>query len=540
MATGLHITDLPGDMTVEKFTETLLKKHVEDFETVKVEIKTGEKNCRAILTGIKEESIEKLLAIFRHMKINANRLENDRIKRMGAGTNVFIGALDASVTHEDLEKALSEFGTITSFKLKELKMEGKKNYAYANFSTAEEAEMCIKAMNDKELRGSVITVKYFVPAIKRQANFTNLYVKNFPVEWTATELINFFVENSVCTAEDITSTVVRESKLGEKLGKFGFCNFRTHELALAAVELHEDTEKGNLYIVKAMPKYERDIEKRRMAQKRKTELTRKYQGCNLYVKYFDENMSDDDLKAIFERYGATHSVKIARDAEGVSKKFGFCCFQSIDDANKCMANPPTVAGRKLYIAQFQTRERRAQAKAMPARVMQSHTGPREMMEMQMQNPYFMQQMMMYQQQMMQQQYYHQHQQQQQRRAPRQNMRQQQQQQPMAQAVPQQMAPVVPAMPVEKKPAQHNELIQKLGAAPQEQHNQILGEALYPLVQNLCGDHTRAPEEHKAPKITGMLLEMDQADILEFFSNSTKLQEKVNEAIEVLETHTADQ
>eukprot|EP01029_Cantina_marsupialis_P013983 TRINITY_DN3098_c1_g1_i6.p1 TRINITY_DN3098_c1_g1~~TRINITY_DN3098_c1_g1_i6.p1 ORF type:complete len:167 (-),score=53.38 TRINITY_DN3098_c1_g1_i6:131-631(-) len=166
---------------------------------------------------------------------------------------------------------------------------------------------------------------------------------------------------------------------------------------------------------------------------------------------------------------------------------------------------------------------------MPARV-KSDTDSRKMGIMEIQR------MMMHQQQMMQQQYYLQ---QQQRRAPRQSMRQQQPQ-PIPQAVPQQISPVLPAMPVEMKPAQLDELIQKLSATPKEQHNQILGEALYPLIQNLCGDHDRAPEEHKAPKITGMLLEMDQADILEFFSNSTKLQEKVNEAIEVLETHTADQ
>jgi polyadenylate-binding protein len=69
-----------------------------------------------------------------------------------------------------------------------------------------------------------------------------------------------------------------------------------------------------------------------------------------------------------------------------------------------------------------------------------------------------------------------------------------------------------------------------GAPPQEQ-KQMLGERLYPYIQ---GMH---PE--LAGKITGMLLEIENSELLsmlDFKTNPTLLNEKVNEAVTVLGQH----
>merc|ERR1719228_1446458 len=68
-----------------------------------------------------------------------------------------------------------------------------------------------------------------------------------------------------------------------------------------------------------------------------------------------------------------------------------------------------------------------------------------------------------------------------------------------------------------------------GAVPQEQ-KQMLGERLYPLVRDFnptqCG------------KITGMLLEMDNSDLLAMLDDKTSLREKMDEALAVLQAHQA--
>lgn len=56
-------------------------------------------------------------------------------------------------------------------------------------------------------------------------------------------------------------------------------------------------------------------------------------------------------------------------------------------------------------------------------------------------------------------------------------------------------------------------------------SQMLGEQLYPLVEQIERDH--------AGKVTGMLLEMDQTEVLHLIESPDALRKKVGEAMEVL-------
>ncbi|KAJ2069112.1 Protein phosphatase PP2A regulatory subunit B, partial [Coemansia sp. S2] len=65
----------------------------------------------------------------------------------------------------------------------------------------------------------------------------------------------------------------------------------------------------------------------------------------------------------------------------------------------------------------------------------------------------------------------------------------------------------------------------LAADSEDDKKQILGEALYPCIA--------AFDEEKAGKITGMLLEMDNSELLNLLEDTAALEEKVNEAVKVL-------
>jgi len=65
----------------------------------------------------------------------------------------------------------------------------------------------------------------------------------------------------------------------------------------------------------------------------------------------------------------------------------------------------------------------------------------------------------------------------------------------------------------------------LANAPPDQQRMMLGENLYPLVDQL--------EHDQAAKVTGMLLEMDQTEVLHLLESPDALKNKVAEAMEVL-------
>jgi polyadenylate-binding protein len=66
------------------------------------------------------------------------------------------------------------------------------------------------------------------------------------------------------------------------------------------------------------------------------------------------------------------------------------------------------------------------------------------------------------------------------------------------------------------------------ANPQEQ-KQMLGERLFPLIQSMAATDL-------AGKITGMLLEIDNSELLHMLDNRELLKSKVDEAVLVLKHH----
>ena len=68
----------------------------------------------------------------------------------------------------------------------------------------------------------------------------------------------------------------------------------------------------------------------------------------------------------------------------------------------------------------------------------------------------------------------------------------------------------------------------LASATDEQQKNMIGERLYPLIY--------AVKPQLAGKITGMLLEMDNPELLHLLESPDALQSKISEALAVLEAH----
>jgi len=312
----------------------------------------------------------------------------------------------------------------------------------------------------------------------------------------------------------------------------------------------------------------------------------RYQGVNLYVKNLDDTVDSEMLRKHFEVHGVITSAKVMGDDSGRSKGFGFVCFEKPDDATKAVVemNNRMVAGKPLYVALAQRKEdRKAQLASqymqrMASMRMQGAAGlpvyapanagfyvqsalPNQRGPFVSANAAIQAQM---------------------RgnvgnvprwngignagfgagymfgghRGPRQQggvrppygaatgNRMVQQQQPIRQqrgsavAGPTAVHPnyyrqARPAMAQQHHPGnvQKEDLTSKLAAAPPQEQKQILGEHLYPLISQLC-------KEDMVGKITGMMLEMENSELLVLLDNPDMLQERVQEASNVLQTSKA--
>jgi len=82
------------------------------------------------------------------------------------------------------------------------------------------------------------------------------------------------------------------------------------------------------------------------------------------------------------------------------------------------------------------------------------------------------------------------------------------------------------VPVQPPSATEPLTIKALAAAPEQQQKQMIGERLFPLIKQ--------QQPVLAGKITGMLLEMDNGELIHLLESSAALTEKIQEALTVLE------
>lgn len=106
----------------------------------------------------------------------------------------------------------------------------------------------------------------------------------------------------------------------------------------------------------------------KMAERKKV-LTEKFPpkapeqklSVNLYVKNVGESVTDDELKGMFEKFGTITSAKVMMDPKGRSKGFGFVCFKTAEEATKAVSEMhlKVVAGKPLYVGLAEKKDERS-------------------------------------------------------------------------------------------------------------------------------------------------------------------------------------
>lgn len=161
---------------------------------------------------------------------------------------------------------------------------------------------------------------------------TNLYVKNFSLDWDDCDLLKLFDKYG-----EIQSASVECDKYGNSKG-FGFINFKNqHSADLAIAKLHDRVLNGKkLYVQPHQTKEERKSVVIDAIQEAKEALERSTQLNNLYVANLAPTVTEDTLKDLFSQFGKILSLKIERDSRSNSRGFGFVCFESAAQAKEAL------------------------------------------------------------------------------------------------------------------------------------------------------------------------------------------------------------
>ncbi|CUM46726.1 Polyadenylate-binding protein, cytoplasmic and nuclear [Debaryomyces fabryi] len=287
------------------------------------------------------------------------------LRRNGDG-NIFIKNLHPAIDNKALHDTFTAFGKILSCKVATDDMGISKCFGFVHYETAEAAEAAIENVNGMLLNDREVYVGKHISKKDREskfeemkANFTNVYAKNIDLEFSEEEFKKLFEAYG-----KITSIYLEKDHEGKSKG-FGFVNFENHESAVKAVEELNDKEINGqkIYVGRAQKKRERLEELKKQYENTRLEKLSKYQGVNLFIKNLDDSIDSEKLEEEFKPFGSITSARVMVDETGKSKGFGFVCFSSPEEATKAITemNQRMIYGKPLYVALAQRKDvRRSQ------------------------------------------------------------------------------------------------------------------------------------------------------------------------------------
>ncbi|CAN6201242.1 unnamed protein product [Urochloa humidicola] len=281
----------------------------------------------------------------------------DPSMRKSGRANVFVKNLEPIIDSKNLYDMFSSFGTILSCKVATDPSTGQsKGYGFVQYETEESAQDAINGLNGMVAYGRKMFVGLHMRRQNREGEFTNVYIKNLPAEFTDDDLQHEFAPFG-----EITSAVVmRQSDGASKC--FGFVNFMKPEYAAEAIQkLNGKSISGKvLYVGRAQKKAERQAELREKFQQGRDVKIEKPQGVNLYLKNLDDSINDEKLKNLFEDFGEITSCKVMMDSRGRSKGSGFVSFTTAEASHSAIngMNGKMVGKKPLYVGLHQPKDQR--------------------------------------------------------------------------------------------------------------------------------------------------------------------------------------
>jgi len=295
-----------------------------------------------------------------------NTLLGTNLMKTNEQCSIFVRKIPKNMTNKELDNKFSDFDPTMKRPVKSLKISmdedhTSRGYGFITYENPEDATLAVQMLAEKEgvVDQDCIAIAYKPKDradVRRIAN--NLYVKNYPDSWTDENLKALFEPFG-----NIASIVQKP----HQNGRFAFVCFMStdpndHEYgpkhayyALTELNGKEIEEGKKLYVSAALSQSKRQEQKLRETIKYKNSKKR----CNLYVKNFDPNTSEEGLTEIFKEFGEIESVKLF-PIDRPEKAYAFVCFKTPDQAQQALQqlHNRLISNRQLSICHYELKEYR--------------------------------------------------------------------------------------------------------------------------------------------------------------------------------------
>ncbi|KAL8260813.1 hypothetical protein R6Q59_024862 [Mikania micrantha] len=257
-------------------------------------------------------------------------------------TALYVGDLHPDTTENDLYLLFSMIGPLSFVRVCRDRFSRRSLcYGYINFYNPSHAYVALSSLNHADLRGKPMRIMWCQrDPVTRRTGIANLFVKNLNLAVTDMKLEEVFGKFG-----RILSCKIAKDDNGKSKG-FGFVQFDSEESANIALKALDGTtlDEKIISVAKFLRKSER----------KEPEFT------NVYVKNLELDFTENLLKEKFSEYGNVTSAVIMKDAEGVSRGFGFVNFESPDCAKKAIEalNGAVIGSKEWFVGKAMKKDER--------------------------------------------------------------------------------------------------------------------------------------------------------------------------------------
>ncbi|CAH8372873.1 unnamed protein product, partial [Eruca vesicaria subsp. sativa] len=239
-------------------------------------------------------------------------------------TLLHVGDIEPTVTDYVLFDTFSQEGQVSSARICRDTITGRSlGYGYVGFHYSRDAQRAIEMMNRTAINGKEIRVIYHVhdPSLLRKRSVGRIFIKNLEESIGHNALYDTFSSfGSILRFKLATNNDTGRSK------GFGFVQYDNEESALKAIGylngmlLNDKAVYVGPFLQKESP-YDKGF------------------FTDVYVKYLSKSLADEELANIFGEFGPTTNCLIVREGEvrhGKSRGYGFVSFEHPEDAEKAV------------------------------------------------------------------------------------------------------------------------------------------------------------------------------------------------------------
>ncbi|CAF4822050.1 unnamed protein product [Rotaria sp. Silwood1] len=238
-----------------------------------------------------------------------------------------------------------------------------KSYGFVHFETQDAADNAIKKVNGMSLAGKKVHLSSLISSnqqvdVDGARQLTNIFINNFGNQFDEEKLREILSKYG-----KVLSCKIEYDQSGHSKG-FAFCSFENPKEAEEAVQNLNGYSIGDkqLWVGRFQMKSEQLLEITRQKDLQRQKYINKYQNVNLYnlyIKNLDDTIDNERLKKEFSKFGTITSAKVMTE-NGRSKGFGFVSFSTTDEAAKAITNMNGyfLGSKPLYVALAQRKKER--------------------------------------------------------------------------------------------------------------------------------------------------------------------------------------